>query len=153
MNAPIEVDTVTRSFFPIAIPVIIGGRSTRRVAMYVGSVMVYHLSLESTTAVSNIAAGIPTYINNHEPLFGIILTTTHAYESSILSSMYPLLLVPIFCLNSQIIRRIYPAESKSDGFCRVRAHSLNSNSPVFRFIGQAPGKAVDLGISYNDTRL
>jgi len=39
----------------------------------------------ATTAGPNIAMGIPTCINNNDPPLGIILTTTDAYESSILS--------------------------------------------------------------------
>jgi hypothetical protein len=60
--------------------------------------------------------------------------------------VYRILLVLIFFLNSQIIRRSYPAGSKSDGFFRVSAHSLN-NPLVSGFFGQAPGEALDLGVS------
>jgi hypothetical protein len=96
--------------------------------------------------VPNITAGIPTYINNNEPPFGIILATTHAYESSILSRVSSSGGADIF-LNSQIIRIIYPSESKSDGFCRVGAHPLISNPLVIRFFEQEPGKTLDLGVS------
>jgi hypothetical protein len=57
--------------------------------------------------------------------------------------VYPLLLVLIFFLNSQIIGKICPADSKSDGFFRV---SVN-NPLVIRFFGQTPDETLDLGVS------
>ena len=109
------------------------------------------LSLDPAAAAAaaagpNITVGIPTYINNNGPPLSIILTTTDAYESSIISSVYPLLLVLIFLI-SQTVRKIHSAENKSDGFFRVSAHSLNGNPPVIRFLGQARGKTLDLGVS------
>jgi hypothetical protein len=107
------------------------------------------LSLDPAAAAAagpNITVGIPTYINNNGPPLSIILTTTDAYESSIISSVYPLLLVLIFLI-SQTVRKFHSAENKSDGFFRVSAHSLNGNPPVIRFLGQARGKTLDLGVS------
>lgn len=75
-------------------------------------------SLEPAAAAAaepNIAAGIPTYINGNDLPLSILLTTTDA----------------------QIIRRIYPADSKSDGFIPVS----------IRMFGQAPDETLDLGVS------
>jgi hypothetical protein len=70
MNAPIEIDTVG-FFFPIAIPVIIGGRSTGRIAMYVGSVMVYHYLW------NQLPPPPPCLISRRESLHTVITTNLH----------------------------------------------------------------------------
>ena len=50
-----------------------------------------------------------------------------------------------------MISRIYPADSKGDGFFHINAHSLN-NPLVIVFFGQAPGEALDLGINSTSGR-